>query len=49
MPGQVILCVAMMFWTKDCEDGMREGGVVGLKNALAKQEKQVLFKIFTYI
>jgi len=40
-PGQAILCVAMMFWTKDNEDGMRQAGVTGLKASWKKQEKQL--------
>ena len=39
--GQAILAIAMMFWTKECEDGMREGGAEGLKENWVKQGKQV--------
>eukprot|EP01022_Parablepharisma_sp_SALTPOND_P023040 TRINITY_DN476_c0_g1_i1.p1 TRINITY_DN476_c0_g1~~TRINITY_DN476_c0_g1_i1.p1 ORF type:complete len:4333 (+),score=667.47 TRINITY_DN476_c0_g1_i1:7842-20840(+) len=40
-PGQTILCVAMLFWTKECEDAMRENGVAGLKEAWKRQDKQL--------
>mmetsp|Transcript_7015 Transcript_7015/g.26224 ORF Transcript_7015/g.26224 Transcript_7015/m.26224 type:complete len:4128 (-) Transcript_7015:64-12447(-) len=30
-PGQVIICASQIFWTKRCEDALREGGLEGLK------------------
>ena len=42
--GMAVLCIAMMFWTSQCEEAMKKGGIEGLRAFSDKLDKQVSIK-----
>ena len=39
--GMAVLCIAMMFWTSQCEESMKKGGIEGLRAFGVKLNTQV--------